>query len=253
MNIIKDFHSIGKHLTEYFDNHDCHYVYISIGSKFNEQSVDFSYKKREQYSNALNQMIPTFTYPYSCEKDTLLLVVDDFHDNESLLKNYSILQNIRPDFPHMKIFLVDYLINIQNINLLISILMDSINPKINPDQFMLCNFIRFKSPNIQDSQLENQLPPKIYNLLKNYQEGQYSKKFYQWYGYSYYTYNYVYNYESYRNIHMLHIRPIFHMLEKILKDCLDDFNIDLVDLYIQKYKQNADRWEQFKQHSICIV
>ena len=52
---------------------------------------------------------------------------------------------------------------------------------------------------------------------------------------------------------MIHIRPIFHILEKVLKECLDDFNVDLVDLYIQKYKQNADRWAQFKQHSICIV
>lgn len=253
MNIIKDFHSVKERLTDYFDNHDCHYVYISLGSKFNEQNVDFTYPKVNKHSNALNQMIPSFTYPYSCEKNTLFIIIDDFHDNESLLKNQHKLEHMTMDLPYMKIFLVDYLVNIQNIDLLITSLMDSIHPKINPDQFMLCNFIRFKSPNDHDNQLETQLPIKIHHFLKNYQNGCYSKKFYQWYGYSYYTYHYVYNYESYRHGYMLHIRPIFHMLEKVLKDCLDDFNIDLVDLYIQKHKQSADRWTQFKQHSICIV
>ena len=253
MNIIKEFHSFGKQLTEYFNNHDCYYVYISFGSKFNEHNVDFTYQKRNKYSNALNQMIPNFIYPCSYEKDTLLIVIDDFHDNESLLKNQHMLEHMTMDLPYAKIFLVDYLINIQNIDLLMTTLMNYISPKISPHLFMLCNFIRFKSPNDLDSQLETQLPIKIHNFLKNYQNGQYSNKFYQWYGYSYYTYHYVYNYESYRHSYMLHIRPIFHMLEKVLKDCLDDFNVDLVDLYIQKYKQNADRWEQFKQHSICIV
>jgi hypothetical protein len=253
MNPIKDLASFADNIKEYLDTYDCHYVYVSLGSKYNEQTVHFQCPKKTQYSNALNQMIPNFTYSLSCEKNTLLIVIDDFHDSKSLLQNQQRLLLISKDFPQMNIFLFDYIITLQNVDQLINMLMNTVSMKIHPEQFMICNYICFKNPNLQDFQLEQQLPPTIHILLNKFQGGEYKKCFHQWYGYTYYTYHYVYNYEAYRHLYMFHISPIFHLLDKTLNDSLDDFNIEIVDLFIKRHPQNSEKWNQFKQHSLSIL
>lgn len=239
-------------LKTYILTHNCQYVYISLGSKYNESHVNFHYPKKNTFTNSLYQMVPTFVRNMTYETNVLAIIIDDFHDDILLDHNNKHLLHIIDDYQNIDIIMLDFCITLQNLPSMLDKIMNCISPKISSQQFMICNFICFKRPNLQDAVLEEKIPQIVYNTLKNIQNGLYKQCFYQWYGYNYYTYHYIYHYETYRNIHMFHCVSLSHIFKNILEQSLDDHNKEYVELFVKKNKQHTEKWNQFKCHSICI-
>ena len=251
--LIDSFESFETQLKTYILTHNCQYVYISLGSKYNETKVDFHYPKKYTYTNSMYQMIPTFVRNMSYEKNVLVIVIDDFHDDILLSHNNKHLLNIIDEFKNIDIIMLDFLITLQNLPLLLGKIMNCISSTISPEKCMICNFICFKRPNHQDIQLEDKLPPLIYNTLKSIHGGIYKKCYYQWCGYKYYTYHHVYNYETYHMVYMFHIKSLFYLFEHIIKDPLDDYNKESLDIFMEKKTQHSEKWIQFKKHTLCLL
>lgn len=226
------------------------YVYISLGSKMNERCVSFSYpfKIDQQMSNAEYQMIPDFIRLQPESNKILCIVIDDFH-NETFYKwNKSHLENLLTIHKNIYTVLFDQNITLNNVTLIIKTLNNIFKKHVCPTRFLLCNYICFKNSNELDLHFENKLPNKIQNAM----DFTYKECFYQWCGYAYYTYNFIYNYNSYYLMNLNSKSYITNLLHKILKnDQLNIYNIDNVNYELKNKKDR--KWISFHDNTICIT
>ena len=226
------------------------YVYISIGSKINENYVTFSYPYQNNTiaTNAEYQIIPSFIRLQPDTNNILSIIVDDFHDETFYNWNISHMQNILKCHKNIKIVIFNQNITLKNITPIIKNLNDIFKNTICPTHFLLCNFICFKSSNITELNFENELPNKIQKAM----DFNYKECFYQWYGYSFYTYNYVYHYNSYHLQNMMNIRYITNILNKCLKsEQLNIYNIESIEY--KSNKINDRKWVLFQDKSLCFT
>ena len=248
IKMINTLHELNKYLLPINSKYD--YVYISIGSKINENYVTFSYPYQNDTiaTNAEYQMIPNFIRLQPDTNKILSIIVDDFHDQKFYNWNISHMQNILKCHKNIKIVIFNQNITLQNITPLIKNLNDIFKNNICPTRFLLCNFIRFKSSNQNDFNFEIELPKKIQKAMDlNYKEC-----FYQWYGYSFYTYNYVYHYNTYHLQNMIDMRYIANILNKYLhKEQLNIYNIETIEYKLNN--TNDRKWVSFQNKSLCFT
>lgn len=246
------------------DLKDIDYVYISVGGKVNELIVKrFCYsnmKNIRHYSNSTNHLIPNFL-KYRQHK-SLIISLDNYKNEESYLFNHNIIsQNIDEN---MNFIIFDMFCTIPIMNEFLMITLDFVRfSSIVPDHFMICNYIKFMNePNLLESKSEIEIPETIHLFLQKEDNSMYSHCFYNWFGYNYYTYNLIYNYNSCRNMNNLsQLVPIFKKSIKTIFTFNDDFEIiDIFKNYkfwnhiidITSFIQNTDKmslslYEQYEQ------
>ena len=170
------------------------YVYISVGSKWNEKTYEYmEYGKTFiRRTNSHLQMIPNFTKDR--KGNVLIIAMDEYNNRENLESNYEIAKKYLE--PNMEfVFYNDNESLRQFMGCLTELLTEN---KIPPENFVIMNFVRFQRPNILETSTEQKIPEIINNGLK---ETVYAECFYQWFGYQENLYNMVYNYNRYNNRH----------------------------------------------------
>lgn len=238
-----------QQLSDKLERNTYEYIYVSFGGKINERSVHFQHPNITDYTNALYQMIPTFI---QSGKKILCIIVDDFHDNDLFKYTEKHVLTYTNEFPFIDIVFIDFKITINNSEIFIQKILNLIPQSITTEQFMICNFIRFRHPNNDESILEETLPKNIKKQCILCQNGKFKNRFYQWFGYMYYLHNYIYNYETY-HIQMFHIRRLYSIIEKILKNqSLNTWNEEFIDMSLL-IKNNENRWHAFKQNTLCFI
>jgi len=192
-------------------------VYLSIGGKLNEKEQRFNHpyeaKNKVYHSNASYQMIPAFLR--NTESKALVILVDRFSPNDDLYK--PALAAVLLSNPHIDVLLFDLDIGAgKNIKYLIQDIIEcAVKHDIKANRLMICNFIRFSHPNTMEFELEERIPNKIQRYLNRHPV--YINCFYQWYGYSIYTYNLVYQYRQYDVIRGMNCSLLLRLFERTFK------------------------------------
>lgn len=241
-----------QELVGFIQPHTYDYVYISLGSKMNESVTTFSYpiKDNEIVSNAEYQMIPAFIRLQPETNKILSLVIDDFHNSTLHKWNVNYMKKTLKHHKNVQLVLFDQSITLSNITHTIQTITNIFKNIVSPTHILLCNYICFKSSNLTELNFENQLPTKIQKAMGV----QYRDCFYQWFGYSFYTYNHIYHYNSYHLQKLMNFNYITSLLNKILKNKqLDIYNIETVDYELQQLNKYDRKWSTFQDEIICFV
>ncbi len=212
---IKDLESL---LSSLFDNKKFGFVYISIGSKYNSEYV---IKNNSCiYSNAFLQMIPTFIYNNNYNNiNKLIIIIDTFKDDDNQTENIRILEERSNET--MDIILIRKLCNTDFLNSFLPFILKlNESYKIEPNNFIICNFIKFLNiPNQIESLYEQSIPNTIKKILNN---TFYINSFYQWFGYINYTlYNLIY---CDNRLHILNWHDTLNHLSQYLNNPYDERN-----------------------------
>jgi len=241
-----------QELVGFIQPHTYDYVYISLGSKMNESVTTFSYpiKDNEIVSNAEYQMIPAFIRLQPETNKILSLVIDDFHNSTLHKWNINSMKNTLKHHKNVQLVFFDQNITLSNITHIIQTITNVFKNIVSPTHILVCNYICFKSSNLIELNFENQLPTKIQKAMGL----QYKDCFYQWFGYSFYTYNHIYHYNSYHLQKLMNFNYITSLLNKILKNKqLDIYNIETVDYELQRLNKYDRKWSTFQDEIICFV
>ncbi len=231
------------------------YVYTSFGSKINNDFVTTSFPVNNTfYNNALYQMIPQFLRILSIEIPILIIIIDDFHDEELRNKNIKNIEKISEQYQNIDIIIINELTTSQQVNRIFHIILDHlVKYYILTTKCLFSNFIRFRQPNNYEIIYETEIPKSIQRTLDEFSSGKYDKCFYQWYGYPYYTYNYMYCYKTYNIAYMMHSNTIHKLLRNILKNNqLCEYNSIIVnDSITTNIVQKI--WVKFTENSVNIT
>ena len=231
------------------------YVYTSFGSKLNENLVNTSFPVHNTfYSNALYQMIPQFVRLLSIKIPILLIIIDDFIDEDIRNKNIKNIKHISEQYQNIDIIIINELITSPQVNPIINIILDhAVKCDILPTHCLFSNFIRFRQPNNCEIVYEREIPECIQRTLDEFASGIYEKSFYQWYGYSYYTYNYMYCYKTYNIAYLMHNNTIYKLLHETLQNNqLCDYNRFIVNNSITTNRIKT-KWVLFTENSVNIT
>lgn len=194
-------------------------VYISYGSKYNDNHVTFSQQASIKYAtNASYQMVPNFIRSRESIQHVLVICIDDFSNEDLLAKNRQIVRGVLSNQENnVDIILFDNRGN-NSLEFLCALteyfihMVDYHN--IDPKKCMFCNYIRHRSPNQDEWALEQLIPKKIHELFEKFDR--YSDCFYNWFGYSMFTYNFIYNYNRY--MYLINWRETFRLFSQTLVD-----------------------------------
>ena len=188
--------------------HPNKYIYLSLGSKYNEPTVLFG--KKECRTNARLQLYPQFLQEHALYPEKEILVISIDHYDESHIEiNRQVVQSRVNDNPRVKVILYDTNITIQMIPHLFGYICD-VMKDADPLHCMIANYIRFMHPNHTENYLEEHLPDAILGALSD----RFKPRFYQWFVYHPNLYNTLYCY--YRNRYLMGLTS----LVKILSDTL---------------------------------
>ena len=195
-------------------------IYISLGGKINERVLHYKEKNgvSELKTNSFYQMVPSFVHNDSIQREVILnekdrqfkclcIIIESFsskelENNVELIQHYSCVH----DLSNMNVFLVNIysshdLIHkkerdISFLEGLLTSFCDKLEYNgIGSNHYMLCNYVKFKSP------LENDYEKAITTTVKRVlQSRNYNKSHYEWFGYNkslnYLLYDFVYLYEE---------------------------------------------------------
>lgn len=204
------------------EKNDYKYVYISIGSKWNEQT--YEYKNRYGHSklrltNSLLQMIPNFMKD---REKSLIICIDDFRDIENRMKNFSLIK--REVDENMDFIFYDS----TEFQSLLQFILETMT--ISPENLMIVNYVRFlHNPNVLEYKMECEIPEIIQNLLD---PTIFKECFYQWFGYQVNLYNIIYNYSRYKL--MFRLTEIICTIDTLLDSNL--LGIENIDYVYEHYK-----------------
>jgi len=255
MNKVSNIDIWREKLSSIFEKKTYDYVYVSLGSKINEETVSFSYPSSGIVlnSNAEFQMVPMFLREQPITNNILCVVIDDFHNKELAKTNEIFMEKITRKHKNISILILNGSISLSNFKDQLSLLLNILSQhKICSTRFMFTNFICFKHPNELQLSFESKLPEVIQRSFDSFLEGYYKTSYYQWFNYAYYTYNYIYCYRDY-NIHRLMSIQHLHVLMKtcIKNDTLTSTNCDIITNYTKKLNNSSKKkWETFLNHCI---
>jgi len=200
-----------------FKNKKLDFIYLSIGSKQNSQYVLFnrpeSIKNQQFFTNSHFQILPRFIEYKSDHQNTLIISVDDFSSNESRVSNHKLLeQKIR--IQNMNIILFDKIVDKLFLETLLLFFVNLCDDhQISCENAMICNYVlHLNEPNSTELKSEELIPRTIQSQLDS---TNYSTCFYQWFGYNYHCYNFIYRYK-YNS--MYHIQGFPTLLEKYIEN-----------------------------------
>lgn len=176
------------------------FVYVSLGSKWNEDYIRFSQPKHMRVhkfkTNAPYQMIPNFLR--NREKRSLVIVIDRFYEEPNKAKNKDILIQCLEESNNIDTILVGNLSSNAQLNSIIYTIVNKVVlEKVDPRNFMICNYIKFPNDQIL---FHGDTEHTIYNLLKSQENKKYGDCLYVWFGYLYQFYDYIYRYNYFSMI-----------------------------------------------------
>jgi hypothetical protein len=193
-------------------------IYISFGSKMTETFTKFDYpekiSKNKICSNSIEQMIPAFVKTSDSDTRFLSVIIDNFNDNDSINKNLILLESEKR--PNLDIVIFDKFCSQSFLTELTKYFGKLFNFfDMNQKNIMICNYISFdkKTTNEIDLYSQKMIPETIQKVLDNKEFEKYTYCFYQWFGYKFYFYNFIYNYK------------IIELLTITNNHWLDDFEI----------------------------
>jgi len=201
-------------------------------------------------------MIPSFMRILPDNTQGLIIVIDDLHDEESLLQNTNILTDLSKQYTCLDIIIIDIFLSKSRLYSITQIITDFANSiHIQPNNYKLCNFIRFRQPNLTELALEIWIPDFTQRILDSLHDGKYNHSYYQWFGYSYYTSDYMYCYKTYNVACSFYTNIIYNILQKsLVTSILNQYNIHDVQYYVNtRHKRFRAIWEQFQSNSITFV
>ena len=198
---------------ESLSNFPYKYVYVSIGSKFNESHVkinDFSEK-----TNANVQILPKFLK----KEEQLIIMIDRISTEESKLDHLEYIDD-RVNKNSKCIILNNY----ADKNFLEEFL-DILLPKlfdhyIDPNNFVISTFLKFlNAPNGIEKNSAKIIQTTIYDYLKLFQDRIYLNCFYEWFGYESILYDYIYNFNMLKTLQITskHVYEVKTILKSLLR------------------------------------
>uniref|UniRef100_A0A6C0D185 Uncharacterized protein n=1 Tax=viral metagenome TaxID=1070528 RepID=A0A6C0D185_9ZZZZ len=197
-------------------------IYVSIGSKMNEKSVQFTLetnrKSMKYQTNSFRQMVPAFLQTQNPSEHSLCIIVDQFTNKVNLDQNIRGLQTITD--ANIDIFVFDRCCTKQFLTDFTSYIVElAVEHSVPPEKLMICNFVKFLgTPNTQEMATETMIPEIVQKTLNT---SDYSDCFYEWFGYRFYLYNFIYNYKKYGQFYFTNHGLILN-LESIIKQRYSD-------------------------------
>ena len=228
------------------------HIYISFGSKYNQEFIYMTDRKGKQHtkwSNATEQIIPYF---YREKENSLIICIDCFTPNE--LEKNIIKVNEIPLLPSNHIILYNSKATIQSIEEFMSYITNYfIQNEIPTEKLFIANYVRFISPNHTENYFEENIPKVIYKYLSHGSKKEsYNNRFYQWFGYQNHTYNLLFNYNNYR--HMIGYTNILFLLNAVYdEDCLSHNNLYMIQESGSSNKTSVKYLEIFLKNVIDIT
>jgi len=190
---------------------DYKYIYVSLGSKYNELFIEYQYTISQtirQRSNAEWQMLPGFV---RCNK-TLAICIDRFENENIKCENCYILQDIGRENITMIICDLDGTIQLFE-SIITCIIQQLAIYKIHQKNVIIANYIRFIKPNHTENYLEENLSSSIYKIME---KTIYRNSLYEWFGYQPNLYNIIYRYNE-RIIYYI-LSSVITILQKKIKN-----------------------------------
>ena len=123
-----------------------HYVYVSIGSKYNQPDVYFysaksSLAKRVD-TNALEQMVPIYLRIKPTDRNILVVVIDTFNADNDIQMNRRLIQSILTE--NIDCILVNMFCTNDNLHELCSKLIAKVLVEnIHESNCMICNYVKY--------------------------------------------------------------------------------------------------------------
>jgi len=200
-----------KKVFETYALSDYECIYISLGSKFNKNVIEYQCAEPIiKRTNATWQMLPGFI---RCKK-TLVVCIDRFENEEIKQVNIDILKH--QSIPESNIIICDLDGTIQLFeNIIQFIIKQSQLYEINPNKMMIVNYLRFISPNHTENYLEENISSHLQSIISS---TIYKDCLFEWFGYQPNLYNIIYRYNC---------RIIFYLLSHVIS-------------ILQKHIQNSE-------------
>jgi len=203
---------------------DC--LYISIGGKLNSSTVSFNNndetKRKQQRTNSLYQMLPSFIQSDFDKENIVVIVIDDFSKIESRMSSKKLLDLFVCENTNVILFdkLCDKSFLTKLVDLFVTLCEEYQIPK--KDSY-ICNFVRhINMPNTIEYAAEENIPKVIQRLLDTEYDKKYSGCFYQWFGYRYHSYNYIYKYDKHNLYELKNFTVLF-------ENVLDGKNVEFLE------------------------
>ena len=209
-----------------YESESFNMIYVSIGGKLNEYTVRFRENTQKEYpTNAIEQMYPTFLQNRNQKNKILIIAIDNFRDRFIFENNKQIIGKkiannvtfIMINYQFDKTSLISFTKFITRI---------AKNNEINKNMFIICNFVKhLNEPNIRELRDEEMIPKTIQLVLN--ESSEYSDCFYEWFGYRFYLYNFIYRYKPYEfGLHLGRLIPdIVFLIENQTKDNMKSVSV----------------------------
>jgi len=208
-------------------NRNCYdKIYISFGSKLTDAFITFDYptkiRNSKICSNSIEQMMPVFIKTCNFDTRILSVVIDNFENEHNINKNLVLLEPEQK--PNIDIVIFDkfcsqpFLTELIKYFVKLFILFD-----LNQKNVMICNYINYndKTKNEIDLYSQKMIPETIQKVLDNQEFEKYTYCFYQWFGYKFYFYNFIYNYKIFGLIMSINDNYL-NDLEMLVKELIGD-------------------------------
>ena len=263
IKITQNLNEFTQTLNGFCSKHNYSTFYMSIGSKQNEENTYFSYpdciRDQRVTTNAGNQMFPGYLRSFFKERRGLIVVIDDFRCSKSKAINSQLLNDIlQSSNRNIDIIMMNSLVNVSSLQEIIRATLTCLEYQhIDTLSYLFANFIRFRNlPNETEFHLEENIPTAIQNVLNREYEGKYKNCFYQWYGYTYYQYNYLYCYKTYHMLRMMRATQLLCLFKDNMNTSqLSPENIYLMNsqMEINPCRNSRHIWREFCIHSKTIL
>lgn len=213
------------HESENFDM-----IYVSIGGKLNEHHVQFRSPEKvagkSYQTNSARQMYPRFLEDRSPNCKILVIAIDNFKDRFLYERNKEDVKDLLDD--NVTFIMANYQFNEASLTLFISyITRIAKNNEIAKENFMICNYVKhLNEPNIREFRDEEMIPRTIQSVLNRPDFIEYTECFYDWFGYRFYLYNFLYRYK-YNSI-LMGITTVVPDLESIVEGQIQNNSKDIM-------------------------
>lgn len=208
---------------------DIDFVYVSVGGKVNESYVSrfcHSNSTRIRHcTNSSKHLVPNLL-KHRENKKILIISLDQYKSEENYRMNHNLVKQSLEEC--MNFIFFDCFCNKTFLDEFLTVTIEFLKLKtVLSNNFMICNYVKFMNePNSIETKSEDEIPKIIYGFLQLENNTTYHDRFYEWYGYNYYTYNLIYNYKLYNKISHLHdLRMLFQKFMKTIFTFNDDYDL----------------------------
>lgn len=170
-------------------------LYVSIGGKLKDKYLYFDQPigiSHTRYNtNSMEQMVPSFLRDQTIR--TFVVIVDNFNSKPGYDLNISLLRKITN--PNITILLVHHYFTESSLKLFVRYLADLARANsISPKRFMVCNYVKYNGDSTLTEYKDEQMIPDV--IQDTLDDTEYSECFYDWFGYNFYVYDFVYKYKT---------------------------------------------------------